>query len=58
MMSRPAGAVRIDVRPQHRIHARQMPVTLLLKPLEHIAIDAEMHRRFAGGTMTRALFQN
>jgi hypothetical protein len=41
------AAVRIDVGPQHGIHAGQMPVALLLEPLENIAIDAQMHRRFA-----------
>src|SRR6266852_883429 len=42
------AAVCVDVGPQHGIHARQMPVALLLKPLQNVAIDAKMNRRFAG----------
>src|SRR5882672_1446108 len=41
------AAVCVDVGPQYGIHARQMPVALLLKPLQNVAIDAEMNRRFA-----------
>jgi hypothetical protein len=37
------AAMRIDVGAQYGVHARQMPVTLLLEPLENIAIDAQMH---------------
>jgi hypothetical protein len=41
------AAVRIYVGPQHGVHARQMPVALLLKPLQNVAIDAKMNSRLA-----------
>src|SRR5258708_10515662 len=41
------AAVGVDVGPQYSIHARQMPVALLLKPLQNVTIDAKMHGRFA-----------
>jgi hypothetical protein len=41
------AAVCVDVGPQHGIHSRQMAVALLLKPLQNVAIDAKMYRRFA-----------
>jgi hypothetical protein len=48
------AAVRIDVGPQHGIHAGQMPVALLLEPLETRRCTDVL----PGGTTTRARFQN
>jgi len=41
------AAVCVDVGPQYCIHARQMPVALLLKPLQNLPIGPNMYTRFA-----------
>ncbi len=35
--------LRVDVGAQNRVHAREMACSLSLEPLEHIAVNAQMH---------------
>ncbi len=41
--------VRVNVRPQNRVHAREMALALSLEPLEHVAVNTQMH----GGLASR-----
>ena len=35
--------LRVHVRAQYRVHARQVTVTLILEPLKDVAVHAKMH---------------
>ena len=37
----------IDVGSQDRVHPRQVPLALLLEPIEHVTVDTKMHGRLA-----------
>jgi hypothetical protein len=41
--------VRINIRSQNRVHAREMAFALSLEPLEYVAVNAQMHGGLAAG---------
>ena len=46
MMRSIAVTVGFEIGAQHGIHAGQVTPALLLEPVEHIVVDAQMDRRF------------
>jgi hypothetical protein len=48
--------MRLDVGAKYGVHAREMALALFLEPVEHIAVDAKMDRRFAGRHYDAGMF--